>query len=117
MGQRTGISIMEIYFKNLTPEEGVAEELLRDLSALGENTEEFFRASEGKLAEKSKQDFLNGLQRVKASCRNLQKQSSWLNKPAVSLSVASMGIAFGLGMLTTVILWPRPRQKHKENGC
>ncbi|MDB6109939.1 MAG: hypothetical protein JWR69_1689, partial [Pedosphaera sp.] len=33
---------MEIFFKNLTPEEGTAEKLLKDLRTLREDTEELF---------------------------------------------------------------------------
>ena len=100
---------MEVYFKNLTPETAVAEELLRDLSALGDKSEEFFRASEGKLAEQSKQNFLDGLQRVKASCRALQKQSAWINKPNGRFPYGTMGIAFGLGVLAAAVLWRKPQ--------
>lgn len=101
---------MEVYFKNLTPENAVAQELLRDLSTLDDKSEEFFRASEGKLAEKSKQNFLNGLQRVKASCRELQRQSALMNKPNGRFPYGTMGIMFGLGVLTAAVLLRRPRE-------
>lgn len=101
---------MEVYFKNLTPENAVAGELLRDLSALGDKSEEFFRASEGKLTEKTKQNFLDGLKRVKASCRDLQKQSAWINKPNGRFPYGTMGIMFGLGVLTAAVLLRKPRE-------
>ncbi|HZV36645.1 MAG TPA: hypothetical protein VFB72_18855 [Verrucomicrobiae bacterium] len=98
---------MEVYFKNLTPEEGTADKLLHDINVLGENTEELFRVSQGKLAEKSKEKFLQRLERIKAACRAMQEQSA---KEAASHPAASetfpyttMGIVFGVGILMGVL--------------
>src|SRR5947209_19530580 len=100
---------MEVFFKNLTPEEGATGKLLLDLDALGENTEEFFRASQGKLADKSKEKFLHGLERVKATCRNLQAQTGVANpsiaQPTSGFPYVTMGITFGLGMLAAALMF------------
>jgi ElaB/YqjD/DUF883 family membrane-anchored ribosome-binding protein len=66
---------MEIFFKNLTPEEGTAEKLLHDLRTLREDTEELFIATGGKLAEKSKEKFLTAMERVKETCYNIQDKA------------------------------------------
>jgi ElaB/YqjD/DUF883 family membrane-anchored ribosome-binding protein len=103
---------MEIYFKNLTPE-GTPEKLLQDLNTLGQNTEELFRASEGKLAAKSRDKFLNGLERVKATCRRMQEQTdpdhSSNGVSATSFPYTTMGIVFGLGLLAGVLTTRRGR--------
>jgi ElaB/YqjD/DUF883 family membrane-anchored ribosome-binding protein len=103
---------MEIYFKNLTPEEGTADKLLQDIHVLGENTEELFRASQGKLAEKSKERFMLRLERVKAACRALQEQSD-LDKTSYteasgSFPYTTMGIVFGIGLLAGILLKRSP---------
>ncbi|HWF20353.1 MAG TPA: hypothetical protein VG754_13870, partial [Verrucomicrobiae bacterium] len=97
-----------MYFKNLTPEEGTADKLLHDLNVLEENTEQLFFASQGKLTDKSKEKFLRGLERVKATCRTLQEKSHSGQMSTGSGSGAfpyvTMGIVFGLGMLMGALL-------------
>ena len=103
---------MEIFFKNLTPEEGTADRLLHDINVLGENTEELFRASQGKLAAQSKENFMRRLERVKAACRTLQEQTALEAASARTASgafpYATMGIVFGLGILTGVLFSHNP---------
>lgn len=88
----------------------MADKLLHDLNVLGENTEELFRASEGKLAEKSKEKFLSGLERVKGTCRRLQEQTAASGGSAAikDFPYATMGIVFGLGMLMGVLVRRSP---------
>jgi hypothetical protein len=98
---------MEVYFKNLTPEEGTADRLLCDLNALDQNTQELFLVSEGLIAEKSKEKFIRGLERVKATCRTLQEQSNSSEEVPGDVRpfpFVTMGIVFSLGLLlgTTV---------------
>ncbi|MDB6021324.1 MAG: hypothetical protein JWQ04_1181 [Pedosphaera sp.] len=105
---------MEVFFKNLTPEEVTPEKLLHDLSVLGENTEEFFRISQGQLAEKSKEKFLKGLEQMKATCHNLQEQvgagHGWNAQTERGFPYVTMAIVFGLGMLTAALTVRRPSQ-------
>lgn len=106
-----GKVVMEIYFKNLTPEEGTADKLLHDIDVLGENTEELFSASQGKIAAQSKEKFMRRLERIKAACRSLQEQAALEEASARAVSdaypYATMGIVFGLGILMGV-LFSRP---------
>jgi ElaB/YqjD/DUF883 family membrane-anchored ribosome-binding protein len=94
---------MEIFFKNLTPEEGTAEKLLNDLSALRRDTEELFRAAGGQLAEKSKQRFLSAVDRAQSACLEVRDHTisgeQTAEQTAREYPYSAVGVAFGLGML------------------
>lgn len=105
---------MEVYFKNLTPEEGTTDRLLHDLNVLEENSEELFHASQGKLAEQSQEKFRRGLNRVKTACRDLREQGHLTSSLEGGASLSkfpypTMGIVFGLGILLGVLLKPSDR--------
>ncbi len=97
---------MEIFFKNLTPEEGTAEKLLNDLSALRRDTEELFRAAGAQLAEKSKQRFLSAVDRAQSACREVRDHpaSEMTEQTAREYPYSAVGVAFGLGMLLGVLI-------------
>jgi ElaB/YqjD/DUF883 family membrane-anchored ribosome-binding protein len=109
---------METYFKNLTPEEGTAEKLLQDLNILRADTEELFRATGGKLAEKSKEKFLTAVEKVKATCHDLQDKATATDRSIREYPYSTVGIAFGLGLIFGIMLLSRPsRPPHKlENS-
>lgn len=94
---------MEIFFKNLTPEEGTAEKLLDDLRTLKRDTEELFRAAGGKLAEKSKQKFLSAVEKTRQACEEVCDQSAADGPSEENTSreypFSAVGVAFGLGVL------------------
>ena len=102
---------MEVFFKNLTPEEGTTDRLLHDLNVLEENSEELFLVSQGDLAEQSKERFRRGLNRVKAACFELQARSHFSETSGETGTVnefpyPTMGIVFGLGILLGVLVKP-----------
>lgn len=102
---------MEIFFKNLTPEEGTAEKLLHDLRALREDTEELFRAAGGKLAEKSKEKFLTAMEKARSTCHDLRNQAvagaQSTDQIINEYPYSAVGIAFGLGMLLGLMILRR----------
>jgi ElaB/YqjD/DUF883 family membrane-anchored ribosome-binding protein len=99
---------MEIFFKNLTPEEGTAEKLLHDLHTLRQDTEELFRAAGGKLAEKSKEKFLTAMEKAKTTCHDIRKQAvagaQTTDQIIHNYPYSAVGIAFGLGILLGVLM-------------
>ena len=108
---------METFFKNLTPEEGTAEKLLRDLNVLREDTEELFRVTGGKLAEKSKQKFLTAVEKVKATCHDIQDKANATDRNIRQYPYSAVGIAFGLGLIFGVaILGRRSKTPHKPEN-
>ena len=62
---------METFFKNMTGEEGTKQRLVKDLITLVHDAEDLVKATGGDLAEKSKEEIIQALERVKASCRRL----------------------------------------------
>lgn len=104
---------METYFNNLT--EATPEKLLADLNVLEINTRELFRTDENRVASHTRDKFLDGLERVKATCRRLQEQTeqeefSSHQFPSVHrFPYATMGIVFGLGMIAGILAQRRPR--------
>ena len=93
---------METYFKNLTPEKGAAEQLLRELERLREDTEELFRASGNRLAYPSKEKFLGAVDRMRNTCqRMLAKASNGVEFASDSIReypFSAVSLAFGLGL-------------------
>ncbi|MDB6016990.1 MAG: protein of unknown function ElaB [Pedosphaera sp.] len=98
---------MEIYFKNLSPEESTVEKLLEDLRILREDTEELFRASGGKLAEKSREKILTAMERVKVACEDIQGKATAgarITDQAVrEYPYSALGIAFGFGIIIGIL--------------
>ena len=98
---------MEIYFKNLTPEEGTPEKLLQDLRILKEDTEELFRITGGKVAAKSKEKFISALDRLKDGCVHLQNTAVVgarnTDRAIQQNPYSAVGLAFGLGLLVGIL--------------
>ena len=99
---------MEIYFKNLTPEEGTPEKLLQDLRVLKDDTEALFRATGDNLAEKSREKFLKALEKLRATCQDLHAKSeaeaNATDGTDHEYPFSAVGIAFGLGILMGVLM-------------
>jgi len=99
---------METFFKNMSEEEGTTDKLIQDLNTLIGDAEELVKATGGKLAEKSKEELMAGLEKLKASCQRIE------NKAAAGTHSAdryirdnpyqSVGIAFGVGLLLGVLI-------------
>jgi ElaB/YqjD/DUF883 family membrane-anchored ribosome-binding protein len=98
---------MEIYFKNITPEEVTADRLLHDLKTLKDDTEELFRATGNRIAEKSREKFLTAVDKARAACHEVQDQAvSGLNATDEVIRrypFSAIGVAFGLGLLIGII--------------
>jgi ElaB/YqjD/DUF883 family membrane-anchored ribosome-binding protein len=94
---------MEIFFKNLTPEQGTPDQLLQDLNALREDTEELFRATAGTMAERSKSKFLNSVERMKATCNDLRERTSErvqdADETVRQYPYSAIGVALGIGII------------------
>jgi ElaB/YqjD/DUF883 family membrane-anchored ribosome-binding protein len=94
---------MEIFFKNITPEQGTTEQLLEDLNTLREDTEELFRATAGTLAERSKSKFLNSVERMKATCNDLRERTSThvqdVEETLRQYPYSAVGVALGIGII------------------
>jgi ElaB/YqjD/DUF883 family membrane-anchored ribosome-binding protein len=99
---------METFFKNIAGDEGTKQRLVKDLITLVHDAEDLVKATGGDIADKSRQEIMEALERVKASCRRLEEQA------ATSLRAAdrtirrhpyeSMGIALGVGLVLGVLL-------------
>jgi ElaB/YqjD/DUF883 family membrane-anchored ribosome-binding protein len=98
---------METFFKNLTPEEGTADKLLRDLRTLREDTQELVLATGGVLAEKSRARFLTSVERMKRTCRDIQDQAAAgarvADRSLREHPYTAVGIAFGLGLVIGIL--------------
>jgi len=94
---------MEIFFKNLTPEQGTPDQLLQDLNTLREDTEELFRAMAGTVAERSKSKFLSSVERMKATCHDLRDRTAAHVQDADETlrryPYSAVGVALGLGII------------------
>ncbi|MDB6124458.1 MAG: hypothetical protein JWQ71_3451 [Pedosphaera sp.] len=98
---------MEIYFKNLTPEEGTAQKLLHDLRTLREDTEELFAATGGKLAQKSKEKFLSSMERAKATCLSIQGRAAagarTADRAVHQHPYSAIGVGFTVGLIVGIL--------------
>ena len=99
---------MEMYFSNMTAEEGTKEKLVRDLMTLVHDAEELVKTSGGDVAAKSKTELLAALERMKASCRKVESRAIIGAKRTDQLirenPYQSNGIAFGIGLLLGVLV-------------
>ena len=98
---------METFFKNMTAEEGTKQRLVQDLITLVHDAEDLVKATGGGLADKSKREIMESLERVKASCRRLEEQAASSLRAADKYvrhhPYESMGIALGLGLLVGLL--------------
>lgn len=98
---------METFFKNMTGEEGTKQRLVKDLITLVHDAEDLVKATGGDLAEKSKEEIMQALDRVKASCQRLEEQAASSLRAADKYirqhPYESLGMALGLGLLVGVL--------------
>lgn len=102
---------MEVYFKNLTPEDGTADKLLHDLRTLSDDTEELFRVTGVRLAEKSKRKFLAALERARSACQEMRNQAAAgaakTDRAIREYPYPAAGIALGVGVLVGMLMLRR----------
>ena len=100
---------MEMYFDNMTAEEGTKEKLVQDLMTLVHDAEELVKATGSNVADKSKTELIEALKRVKASCQKVEASASASARQADQFirqhpyEVAGAALALGLliGVLVT----------------
>jgi len=99
---------METFFKNIAGEEGTKERLVKDLITLVHDAEELVKATGGGIAERSREEIMEALERVKASCRRLEEQAATTLRAADQVirrhPYESMGVVFGVGVLLGVLI-------------
>ena len=99
---------MEVYFNNMTAQEGTREKLVQDLITLVRDAEDLIQATGGNLAEKSKEELLAALERVKVTCLRIEQKAAASARNADSLirenPYHAVGVAFGLGLLIGVLV-------------
>lgn len=99
---------METFFKNMTGEEGTKQRLVKDLITLVHDAEDLVKATGENIADKSKRELMEALERVKASCKRLEEQAATRMRAADRAirrhPYESMGIALGLGLIVGVLL-------------
>jgi ElaB/YqjD/DUF883 family membrane-anchored ribosome-binding protein len=99
---------METFFKNIAGEEGSKQRLVQDLITLVHDAEELVKATGGDIAEKSKEEIMEALERVKASCRRLEEQAVTTLRAADQVirkhPYESMGVVFAVGVLLGVLV-------------
>lgn len=99
---------METYFANLTPAEASKDKLVQDLMTLVRDAESLVKSAGGDVADKTKQELMIALERVKAGCRRLERQAGVHARTADRVirdhPYESMGVAFGVGLLIGVLV-------------
>jgi len=66
---------METYFNNLTDEDGGRKQLVQDIGKLIEEAEGLIKNTAEDLSEKSKNELLERLERLKKSCHQIHEQT------------------------------------------
>jgi ElaB/YqjD/DUF883 family membrane-anchored ribosome-binding protein len=98
---------METYFNRITPEDGTMSKFIQDLRILMDDAELLVKAAGGNLAEISKDEFLAGINKVRERCRALEQHAlagaKATDQIVRSNPYASIGVAFGLGLLLGVL--------------
>ena len=99
---------MEVYFNNMTAQEGTQEKLIQDLMTLMHDAKNLIRATGGNLAEKSKEELLAALEKVKVICLRIEEKAAATMRNADALirdkPYHAVGVAFGLGLLVGVLV-------------
>jgi len=99
---------METFFKNLSAEDGTTEKLIQDLNLMIGDAEELVKDTGGKLASKSKEELIAGLEKLKTSCRRIEQKASAGAQRADRVirdnPYQSVGLAFGVGLLLGVLI-------------
>jgi ElaB/YqjD/DUF883 family membrane-anchored ribosome-binding protein len=116
--KKTNNPRMEVFFNNLASSENAAEKLLQDLSRAEEDAEELFAAEGDKLAARTKEVFLSRLEKVKATCRDLQGKAVAGAKVADRVArehpYSMAGVAFGLGLVVGALMLRRGGGSEEE---
>ena len=99
---------METYFKNMSAEDGTTDKLIQDLNLLLSDAEELVKDTGGKLASKSKEELIAGLEKLKSSCRRIEQKAAAGAERADRIirdhPYESVGLAFGVGLLLGVLI-------------
>ena len=99
---------MEIYFNNLTADEGPAGKLVEDLMRLTYDAEDLVKAAGSQLAEQQKRELAAALGRLQASCRTIQKAAKASARATDRMirqhPFSSVGIALGAGLLIGLLV-------------
>ena len=107
-GFTEGAAIMETYFANITATEGTREKLVEDLMTLVRDAETLVQTAGGSVGDKSKQQLMKALERVKGGCRKLEEQAAVRGQLADRVirdhPYETMGIALGLGLLIGLLV-------------
>lgn len=98
---------METYFKNMTADEGTKEKFTQDLMTLIHDAEDLVRATGGNLADKSKEELIAALGRLKNTCRRVEAQAiastRFTAKVIREHPYQALGAALGLGLLVGIL--------------
>jgi len=99
---------MEVYFNNMTPQEGTREKLVQDLMTLVHDAEDLIQATGRNLAEKSKEELLAALEKVKVTGLRIEEKAAATVRNADFLirenPYHAVGVAFGLGLMIGVLV-------------
>jgi ElaB/YqjD/DUF883 family membrane-anchored ribosome-binding protein len=99
---------MEVYFKNLSAEETPTERLVEDVMALVSEAEDLVKLSSANLEEGEREELKTALDRIKGQCEKVKQQTLASARHADRLirryPYASLGIAFGVGMLVGLLV-------------
>lgn len=90
---------METYFKNMSAEEGTKQKLVQDLITLVHDAEDLIKTAGNDLSGKAKEELVAALERVKASCRRLEKEAVSLAENTDKLVRDHPYQAIGVGFL------------------
>ncbi len=105
---------MEVYFKNLTPEESPTEKLVEDVMMLVNETENLVKAHEATLGEERKAEITTMLERVKNGCLSLKSQTlagaRRTDRIIRENPYIAMGAVFGLGLVLGFLATRRTRE-------
>lgn len=94
---------METFFKNITAEEGTKAKFTQDLMTLIHDAEEMVKATGGSLAEKSKDELMAALTRLKSTCRRVEEHAIASSLRTARLigdhPYSAVSIAFAAGVI------------------
>ena len=94
---------MELYYKDLISEEASLEKLVDDLMMVVQGADELVQAAGSVLGGEQKQEITTRLQRLKESCRLIERQAMdsarAIDKVMRQYPYFSLGFAFALGLV------------------
>jgi ElaB/YqjD/DUF883 family membrane-anchored ribosome-binding protein len=99
---------MEVYFNNMTAQEGTREKLVQDLMTLVHDAQDLIQATGENLAERSKEELLAALEKLKVTCLRIEEKAAATVRNADFLirdnPYHAVGVAFALGLLVGVLV-------------